>query len=118
MATTDDDDDNDDDDDGDDSKSGKSEKHHNWRILDKKYQKVVLLTKNTKTTQILKKNGTQADQNRHESVKAISGTNKIIKDYHENCLNVSKMASTYSNVVRNIRKILCYLSTVSWNHYV
>ena len=77
-----------------------------------KYKKVALLTENTKKT-LSKKNDTQSDHNRREIIKAVSETYKITIDHHENRLNVNRMTSTYSKVVRNKKKILCYLPTVS-----
>ena len=35
-----------------------------------------------------------ADHNRSENIKDVSGTNKITKDHHENCLHVNRMTST------------------------
>ena len=69
---------------------------------------------------------TQTDHNRRESKKAASQTNKLIKDDHENCLNVNRMTSTYSNVVRNAKKnivlftnsILKTLRTDELNGYI
>ena len=40
------------------------------------------------------KNNTQSDHNRRENIKAVSGTNKITKDHHENHLNVNRMTPT------------------------
>ena len=67
----------------------------------KKYKKVVLLAK-IKT--LPKKNGTQTDHKRLENNKTVSGTNKIIKDPHENHLNVDRITLSYSYVVRNKNK--------------
>ena len=72
-----------------------------WEI--EKKSEIALLTENTKTTQP-KKNETQTKHNRHESMKALRRTNKIIKDHDENRLNVNRMTSSYSNVVKNKKK--------------
>ena len=70
----------------------------------KKIQNSCITNRKYKNNALPKKNDTQIDHNKRESVKAVSRTNKIIKDHHENRLNVSSMTSTCSNVVRNKKK--------------
>ena len=65
-----------------------------WEIGKIKYKKVALLTENTKNI-VSKKNDTQSDHKRRENIKAVC---------HENRLNVNRMTSTFSNVVRNKKK--------------
>ena len=59
--------------------------------------------KHTKKT-LPKINDTKAGHNRREDIKAVSWTNKNIKDHHENRLNVNRIISTYCNFVRNEKK--------------
>ena len=89
-----------DDDDNDDnvSKSGKPDNTITEKFLTnhdvrnkKNYKKIILLTKNTKMAHLLKKKNTQIDHNRRQIIKAVSRTNKIIKDHHENDLNVNRL---------------------------
>ena len=110
-----------DNDDNNDSKSRKSDNIITEESLtnddvsnskNKTQKSCITNTKHTKKT-LSKKNNTQSDHNRRENIKAVSVTNKITMDHHENCLNINRMTSTYSNVVGNKRKILCYLPTVS-----
>ena len=104
FSTTDDDDDN-------DSKSGKSDNiiveesltNDDVRNRKNKIQKSCITNRKHKKT-LSMKNDTQPDHNRPENIKAVSGTNKITNDHHENRLNVNRMTSTYSNVVRNKKK--------------
>ena len=69
-----------------------------------KIQKSCITNRKYKNNALPKKNDTQRDHNRRESMKAVRRTNNIIKDHHENLLNVNRMTSTYSNVVRNKKK--------------
>ena len=70
----------------------------------KEIQKNCITDRKYKSNTLPKKNDTQADHNRRESIKAVSRTNKIIKDHHEKRLNLNRITSTYSNVVRNKKK--------------
>ena len=108
MATT----DNDDDDDDSDMimiVNQENQKHHKNFCqmmigeVGKKYKKVVLLSQNTKTIHFPRRT-TNMQIDRHESIEAFIRTNKIIKDHHENCLNVNRTTSTYSYVVRSKKK--------------
>ena len=49
-------------------------------------------------------NDTKRDHNRRKDIKAVSRTNKNIKDHHENRLNVNRIILNYSNLVRNKKK--------------
>ena len=85
------------------------------RNRENKIQKSCITNRNheKKKKTLPNKNDTHSDHNRRENIKVVSGTNKITKDHHENRLNVNRMTSAYSNVVRNKKKILSYLPTVS-----
>ena len=67
-------------------------------------QKKLHYWQETQKSTLSKKNDTQSDHNSRENIKAVSGTNKITKDHNENRLNINRMTSTYSNVVRNKKK--------------
>ena len=100
-----------DNDDNNDSKSRKSDNIITEESLtnddvsnskNKTQKSCITNTKHTKKT-LSKKNNTQSDHNRRENIKAVSVTNKITMDHHENRLNINRMTSTYSNV-RNKKK--------------
>ena len=69
----------------------------NVRNRKNKIQKSCITNRKHKKNTLSKKNDTQSDHNRRENIKAVSGTNKITKDHHENRLNVNRITSTYSN---------------------
>lgn len=67
----------------------------------------------------LKNNDTQTNHNRRESVKAVSQTNRIIKDHHEKRLNVNRTTSTYSNIMGNKKKnIVLFIDSILKTLYV
>ena len=76
------------------------------RNRENKIQKSCITNRNheKKKKTLPNKNDTHSDHNRRENIKVVSGTNKITKDHHENRLNVNRMTSAYSNVVRNKKK--------------
>ena len=63
-----------------------------WEI-GKNYKKVVLLTQNKKKNTLPKKNDTSTDHTKCVNIKAVSRTNKNIKDHHEDCLNENRIIS-------------------------
>ena len=78
-----------------------------------KIQKSCITNRKHKKNTLSKKNDTQSDYNRRENFKAVSGTNKITKDHHKYCLNINRMTSIYSNVVRNKKKNIVLFTAVS-----
>ena len=75
-----------------------------WEI-GQKYKKVVLLTDNTKTTHYPRRTtNRQTILDVKVFIQVVSRTNKIIRDHQENYLNINRMTSTCSNVVRNKKR--------------
>ena len=114
FSTTENDDDN-------DSESEKSENiitevsltNDDVRNRKNKIKKSCITNRKHKKNTLSKKNDTQSDHNRRENFKAVSGTNKITKDHHKYCLNINRMTSIYSNVVRNKKKNIVLFTAVS-----
>ena len=114
FSTTENDDDN-------DSESEKSENiiteesltNDDVRNRKNKIKKSCITNRKHKKNTLSKKNDTQSDYNRRENFKAVSGTNKITKDHHKYCLNINRMTSIYSNVVRNKKKNIVLFTAVS-----